>query len=387
MKLLHTADWHAGRSLHGVDRTPEVREALGEVAELAKQEAVDLVVVAGDVYDNRNPSAAAEDAVYEFFLDISRAGIPSVVIAGNHDSPQRLDAVGDLLGLAGVHVVGAFRPAGGGGAFELTLGAERVRVAALPFLSERRMLAAGDIIEKAPGEQVDHYRGVMRKLVDNLTGAMTPAHVNLLLMHTTFEGATLANSEYVFHSTNSYTVPASVVPDVVSYAALGHIHKPQGVQGLAENKARYPGSLLQLDFGEAGDGKSVVVAELAAGRPTEYRLHELSAGKKLERVVVAEDELDRRALDLASFPGWLKLVVRLQRPRPGLKERLQQTIPNLLVVEQRLPGEDAADEAPLDLSALSLADSYRDYLRSERGGAGEAELVPLFRTLEEEVGA
>ncbi|MDT3681721.1 MAG: exonuclease SbcCD subunit D C-terminal domain-containing protein [Truepera sp.] len=384
MKLLHTADWHAGRNLHGVDRTAEVRAALSEVAELAKVEAVDLVVVAGDVYDNRNPSAAAEEAVYDFFLEVSGAGIPSVVIAGNHDSPQRLDAVGSVLRLANVHVVGAYRPAGAGGAFELDLGGERVRVAALPFLSERRMIAAANLIEWGPGEQHDQYRQVMRKLVDNLTGDMDGSSVNLLLMHTTFEGATLANSEYVFHSTNAYTVPASIVPEAVSYAALGHIHKPQAVQGLAENKARYPGSLLQLDFGEAGDARSVVLAELAAGRPTEYRLHQLAAGKPLKRVVASEEELERRVLELASFDGWLKLVVRLQRPRPGLKERLQQDLPNLLLVEQQLPGEEEDDEA-FDLEALSLVDSFREYLRTERGDQGQDELVKLFEKLHDEV--
>lgn len=384
MKLLHTADWHAGRNLHGVDRTAEVRAALSEVAELAKAEAVDLVVVAGDVYDNRNPSAAAEEAVYDFFLEVSGAGIPSVVIAGNHDSPQRLDAVGSVLRLANVHVVGAYRPAGAGGAFELDLGGERVRVAALPFLSERRMIAAANLIEWGPGEQHDQYRQVMRKLVDNLTGDMDGSSVNLLLMHTTFEGATLANSEYVFHSTNAYTVPASIVPEAVSYAALGHIHKPQAVQGLAENKARYPGSLLQLDFGEAGDARSVVLAELAAGRPTEYRLHQLAAGKPLKRVVASEDELERRVLELASFDGWLKLVVRLQRPRPGLKERLQQDLPNLLLVEQQLPGEEEDEEA-FDLEALSLVDSFREYLRAERGDQGQDELVKLFEKLHDEV--
>jgi len=384
MKLLHTADWHAGRNLHGVDRTAEVREALSELAELAKAEAVDLVVVAGDVYDNRNPSAAAEEAVYDFFLEVSDAGIPSVVIAGNHDSPQRLDAVGSVLRLADVHVVGAYRPAGAGGAFELDVGGERVRVAALPFLSERRMIAAANLIEWGPGEQHDQYRHVMRKLVDNLTGDMDGGSVNLLLMHTTFEGATLANSEYVFHSTNAYTVPASIVPEAVSYAALGHIHKPQGVQGLAENKARYPGSLLQLDFGEAGDARSVVLAELGAGRPTEYRLHQLAAGKPLKRVVASEDELERRVLELAAFDGWLKLVVRLQRPRPGLKERLQQELPNLLLVEQQLPGEEE-DEEGFDLEALSLVDSFREYLRAERGAEGQDELVKLFEKLHDEV--
>lgn len=385
MKLLHTADWHAGRSLHGVDRTGEVREALREVAEIAKQEAVDLIVVAGDVYDNRNPSAAAEEAVYEFFLDVARAGIACVAIAGNHDSPQRFDAAKELLGLAGVRTVGAFRPAGQGGAFELAVGGELVRVAALPFLSERRMLAAADLVELAPGEHLDRYRTVMRKLVENLTGAMAPGGINLLLMHTTFEGATLANSEYVFHSTNSYTVPHTIVPDVVTYAALGHIHKPQGVVGLAENKARYPGSLLQLDFGEAGDDRGIVLVDLAAGRPAEVSVRELRAGRRLERIVIDEDDLERRAPELAGFDGWLKLVVRLERPRPGLKERLQRDLPNLLVVEQRLPGEADLDDEPLDLTALSLVDSYRDYLATERASSKAEELVALFTSLHDEV--
>lgn len=384
MKVLHTADWHAGRGLHGVDRTGEIREALEELAELVKVERVDLVVVAGDLYDNRNPSAAAEDAVYRFFLDVGRAGAQSVIIAGNHDSPQRLDAVASLLGLAGVHAVGAFRPAGAGGAFELNVGGERVRVAALPFLSERRMIGAADLIEGDHAAQQGSYRETMRKLVGNLTAGMDGKAVNLLLMHTTFEGASLANSEYVFHSTNSYTVPASIVPEAVTYAALGHIHKPQGVEGLAEGKARYPGSLLQLDFGEAGSERSVVIAELRAGRAPEYALKPITAGKRLKRAVVAEEELDRRALELAEFPGWLKLVVKLQRPRPGLKERLQRDLPNLLAVEQQLPGEDATDEPGFDPAALDLVAAYRDYLGEERGADGQQELVAAFAGLLEE---
>ena len=384
MKVLHTADWHAGRGLHGVDRTGEVKEALEELAELVKVEQVDLVVVAGDLYDNRNPSAAAEEAVYRFFLDVSAAGVQSVVIAGNHDSPQRLDAVGSLLGLAGVHTIGAFRPAGGGGAFDLAVRGERVRVAALPFLSERRMIGAADLVGGDQAGQQGSYRETMRKLVGNLTAGMDGTTVNLLLMHTTFEGASLANSEYVFHSTNSYTVPASIVPEEVTYAALGHIHKPQGVQGLSDAKARYPGSLLQLDFGEAGSERSVVLTELRAGRAPEYTLRPMVAGKRLKRAVVAEDELDRRAAELAEFPGWLKLVVKLERPRPGLKERLQRDLPNLLVVEQQLPGESASDEPGFDLAALDLVASFRDYLRAERGDDGQDELVGTFADLLEE---
>ena len=133
MKLLHTADWHAGRTLHGVDRTPEIREVLREIADIALSEAVDLIIVAGDVFDSKNPGADATSAVYEFFLKTGAAGVPSVVIAGNHDSPSRLDASSDLLKLTNVHLVGHPKVAGQGGVFDLEIGNETARVAALPL--------------------------------------------------------------------------------------------------------------------------------------------------------------------------------------------------------------------------------------------------------------
>lgn len=384
MRILHTADWHAGRSLHGVDRTPEVRAALEEIAEIATSERVDVIVVAGDIYDSRNPSAAAEAAVYDFFLTTGAAGIPSVVIAGNHDSPARLDAVARVLRLANVHAVGGFRPAGSGGLLTLELGDEQLKVAALPFLSERRMIDAEALMEEELGVHRDTYRDVMRKLVTNLTAPFDHRSVNLLTMHTTFEGATLANSEYAFHCTSSYTVPPTVVPDSANYVALGHIHKPQAVKGLPESKARYSGSALQLDFGEVGDAKGVLLVEAFPGKPSSVTTLPLSAGRRLHRVTLPEEELDARMDELADIDGWLKLVVKLDRPRPGLKERLQHHLPDLLVVEQQLPGESTEEIERLDPRALNLVDAYRGYL-SEREIDRQGELVELFRELHEEV--
>lgn len=384
MRILHTADWHAGRSLHGVDRTPEVRQALVELAEMAVAEQADVVVVAGDLYDSRNPSADAEDAVYDFFLRTAAAGIPAVVIAGNHDAPARLDAVARVLRLADVHAVGGFRPAGQGGLLELELATEKLKVAALPFLSERRMIDADALLEQDVGRQRDTYRGTMRKLVQNLTHGFSHDSVNVLAMHTTFEGATLANSEYAFHCTSSYTVSPAVIPDSASYVAVGHIHKPQPIEGLAENKARYSGSLLQLDFGEVGDAKGALLVEAHAGRPTRVTTLPLSSGKRLHRLVLTEDEVDAKIDDLRRLEGWLKLVVKLDVPRPGFKERLQQYLPNLLTVEQQLPGESTEQGESLDLRALSLVDAYRSYLSDVKGVERPDELVNLFAKLHEE---
>ena len=85
MRVLHTADFHAGRLLRGYDRTPEIHDALTEIAGLAKTERADAVLVSGDLFDTGNPSADAEAAVFDFFLKLRDAGIPGIVIAGNHD--------------------------------------------------------------------------------------------------------------------------------------------------------------------------------------------------------------------------------------------------------------------------------------------------------------
>jgi exonuclease SbcD len=385
MKLLHTADWHAGRTLYGVSRTPEVREVLREIAEVARLEAVDLILVAGDLFDSKYPPPDAEEAVYEFFLTTARAGIPSVVIAGNHDSPQRLDAVGRVLKLADVHVVGEAKVAGQGGVLTLNLKGEAVRIAALPFVSERRIVKVAELVEGDPGTWRDRYRQGMRTLIDNLTANFAGDAVNLLMMHTAMEGATLANSEYVFHCTEAYTVSAAMVPESVSYLALGHIHKPQAVAELAENQGRYAGSIIPLDFGERGDQKCVYLVKAQPGRPSELREVPLKGGKRLKHLKVRREEVERRLAEIKSFDGWVKLSVELAAPEPGLKERIKREHPSVLIVEQLLPERAREETYGVDHQAISLLEAYAQFYREQRGEALPEELRASFESLYREV--
>lgn len=368
MKILHTADWHAGRTLHGVDRTPEVREALREIAALAVEESVDLILVAGDLYDSKRPGPDAEEAVYEFFLTTGRAGIPSVVIAGNHDSPGRLDAVGGILKLVDVHTFGEAKVAGQGGAFALTLGEEVAQIAALPFVSERRLVRVAELLGGDPGLWRQRYAEGMRRLVANLTQSFTSDSVNLLLMHTTMHGATLANSEYQFHCSESYTLSSELFPASCNYVALGHIHKPQTIQGYPDYGGRYAGSLIQLDFGEAGDKKYVYLLEARAGEPTRLLgAHEIRAGRRLKNVRLDLDGLERRSGELADWDGWLKLRLTLERPLPGLKDRIKASLKNVLAVELELPGETEEETGGVDHEALGLTEAYAQFYDEGRG--------------------
>ena len=288
MKLLHTADWHAGRNLHGLDRTPEIREVLQEIAEIAKTEAVDLILVAGDIFDNKNPSAEAEEAVYDFFLSVKP--IPSVVIAGNHDSPQRLESIRQLLKLANVYVIGQPRIASQGGVFDLPIKNEIARIAALPFVSERRIVKVAELLQMDVGQQLERYQENMRKLMANLSTSFDDDVVNLVMMHATMDGATLSHSEYTFHSSETYALKSDILPSKANYTALGHIHKPQGIQGFSENLGCYSGSILQLDFGEA-EGKRVCIIEAEVGRPTLVKDVSLKGGKRLKRVSLEYQDL------------------------------------------------------------------------------------------------
>lgn len=381
MKILHTADWHAGRTLHGQPRTAEIREVLREIAELARTEAVDLVLVAGDLYDTHNPGAEAEAAVYEFFKTLGDTGIPSVVIAGNHDAPGRLDAASGLLGLAGVRVFGEPKVARDGGAFTLQLGNETARVAALPFVSERRIVKVQELLGGDPGAWRESYREGMRRLINNLTASFRPDAVNLLMLHTTTDGARLAHSEYEFHCTETYTLHPDLFPEACNYVALGHIHMPQRVKGLPENGGRYAGSALQLDFGEQGDTKYVYILEARAGRPTEiFKEHAIRSGKRLKRVSLAREDLDRKLSEL-EFGGWLKLSIKLERPDPGLKDRLKRDYPNLLVVEQLLPEREGATKRGLPGRSLSLTESYAQFYDDERAAPLPDDLRGAFNRL------
>ena len=385
MKLLHTADWHAGRVLHGQPRTPEIREVLREIAELARTEAVDLVLVAGDLYDTRNPGAEAESAVYEFFKTLGDARIPSVVIAGNHDAPGRLEAAAGLLGLAGVYVVGEPKVARQGGVFTLRLGGETARIAALPFVSERRIVKVHELLGSDAGAWREGYREGMRKLINNLTAPFKNDAVNLLLLHTTTEGAQLAHSEYKFHSTDAYVLAPDLFPETCNYVALGHIHMPQKVQGLPENAGRYAGSVVQLDFGEQGDTKYVYILEAKAGKPTQVlKEHALQAGKRLKRISASRDELDRKLSEL-EWDGWLKVSIKLERPDPGLKDRLKRDYPNILVVEQQLPERERPLERATDQRNLSLINAFAQFYDDERATALPEDLRCAFSELYEQL--
>ncbi len=364
VRLLHTADWHLGKVLKGVDRTPEIGEALKALLEIVRREGVDLVLVSGDLFDRPQPSAEAEALAVEFFLELKALGVPALVIAGNHDPKERLEALAPLFALVGVEVRGRplFREEGG------VVRVGGLEAALLPFVSERVL------VKKTFQEAEDRHRSyaeAMRRILGNLQSP-------LMLGHFAVEGARPGAGEFAFHLTGSYAVPASALPLAARYLALGHIHRQQQVSEAPV--AWYPGSLVQLDFGEGEEAeRGALLVELPPSGPAQVHPIRERWGKPLRTYRLALEELDGRLGELERFPGYLRLVVE-GRLSPEQKDRLFRHLPHLLAVEAAgaLPVVEAGERGP----ELSLLEAYGRYLK-ERGREEEALLERLEAVLRE----
>src|SRR5690606_22364381 len=387
MRVLHTGDWHAGKTLYGFDRTPEVRAALDESLEAALQHGVQAVLVAGDLFHTRSPSAEAEEAVYEFFKRATEAGLPVVVVAGNHDSPRRLDAIAGFMRTKGIHIVGRPKGPRDGGVVTLDVGGERMVVACLPFVSERVLLTSDELFAQEGGEGLGTYQGRVQRLMHACADHFRNDTVNVLLMHGTMDGARLSGSEYQFHSGRDYAIDPHHVPESVSYVAMGHVHMPQAVWGYPEDRARYCGSLVQLDFGEAGDEKRAYVVELKPGVPARtVAAVPLRCGRELRQERLTLAELEARQPELRRFNGHLKLVLKLDRHDPTVRERVRRDLPNARIIQVEVP-RTPVDGVVRDAAARSLRDNFEAFWREGHGGLLDEAVMSKFDELHARVEA
>lgn len=387
MKVLHTSDWHVGRTIRGRSRADEHRAVLAEIAGVAAAEAVDLVLVVGDLFDSAAPTPESEDVVYRALLDLAATGAAVVVVAGNHDNPNRLQAVAPLLELGRVVCRPSFRRADEGGVVEVESrdGSERALVAVLPFLSQRWVVKADELMAGDAFQHGQRYDERARRLVGALTAGFGPSTVNLVAAHLTAGGGRLGGGERAAHTVFEYEVGALAFPPSASYVALGHLHRRQQIGGPCP--VHYCGSPLQLDFGEEADEKAVIVVEASPGRPAVVRDVPLRSGRRLRTVAGTLDEL--RSVAGTTGDDHLRVVVR-EVPRLGLADDVRDLFPGCVDVVVERPGGDGRDEraAPPSRSGRSPAELFRAYLE-ERGEPGPAltSLTALFAELLEEAEA
>lgn len=375
MRLLHTSDWHVGKTIRGASRADEHTAVLAEIAQIAAREEVDLVIVAGDLFDSAAPSAEAESIVYRALLDLADTGAEVAVIAGNHDNPRRLRAVAPLLRLGQVHVVAEPARPDDGGVIEMrTRDGSDVRLAMLPFVSKRGIVRARHLMDRQAFEHAQDYSERLRLLIERLCQPFRNDTVNLFTTHAFVLGGQAGGGERPAHLVEEYAVTAQSFPVTIGYGALGHLHRPQSVR----HPLHYCGSPLQLDFGEAEQDKQVNVVALEPGIPAGVRAVRLASGRPLRTVTGTLEELGSASVD---DNAWLRVVV--QGPgRAGLAQTVRELLgPGVVDVRVESP-ESAARKRRLDHRSRSPQEVFDEYLKHE--SIEDTRVLDLFGELLDE---
>jgi DNA repair protein SbcD/Mre11 len=382
VKLLHTADWHVGRQLRGRSRADEHEAVLASIAETARTEAVDLVIVAGDVFDSAAPSPDAERIVYRALLDLAATGATVLVVAGNHDNERRLQAVAPLLELGRVITRASFAPADEGGVVEVRTrdGKEIALIAALPFLSQRHVVKVDDLMTADAADHSLAYADRITRLIAALTEGFRTDTVNLVAAHCMVDGGVLGGGERSAHTVFEYSVPSTAFPGTAHYVALGHLHRRQRLPGACP--IHYSGSPLQLDFGEGANEPAVLVIEAGPGRPATTTAVPVTGGRRLRT-------LRGRLADLRPLAGTTgddHLRVILQEPlRVGLADDVRDLFPNCVdVIVERTDDESGPRGNLSDRTGRTPQQLFRQYL-TERD-VDDDRLADLFDELLEAAG-
>jgi exonuclease SbcD len=373
MRILHTADWHIGKRLGLIDRRPEFEQVLDEVVEIAKDQKVDFAIVAGDLLDRAMPTFDSIQLAIDALLRLAEAAGEVVVIAGNHDSADLLAILGPLLSGRGITVVPRVaRPSDGG-----VVKVAGCNVAALPFLHQAEVV---DFMTDTE-DWFKGYADKIRLLCKALLADCDPGDISILTGHFFIDGAELGGGERAIHLGREYAATPQAIPPGVHYAALGHVHKPQGIKGAAA-PARYAGSLLQLDFSERSHQKEVVIVDAEPGRPSKVSSVKLKSGRQLIRVEDALEALQARAGEFGD--AFLDVRVQTSGPVFGLADQVRAFLPNAVMVQAVYERISAADVVAGE-AERPLHEAYAGFYSREHGVDAPAEVIEAFRFLEREV--
>lgn len=398
MKLLHTADWHLGKRLGEYSRLEEQERVLGEICEIAEREAVDAVLIAGDLFDTFNPSNEASELFYRTVHRLSAYGQRAVIaIAGNHDSPDRIEAPDPLARECGILLIGrastvvpALKTENGvellraePGFVELRLPrhAYPLRLLLTPYASEITL-------KKYLGDQNpdQELRNLLRQDWHRLADTYCDTKgVNVLMAHLYFmplHGVAPEepdDEKPILHLGGASAIFTEDVPAAMQYAALGHLHRYQTV---AQHPCPicYSSSPLAYSFSEAHQQKQVVVAEVIPGETAQVRAVPLQQGRTLHRKRFETTE--EALIWLRAHPNTFVELTLVSESylESKIKRSLYEAHDGIvsIIPEISQEGEEATETAPrIDLSK-DLRSLFTDYFQQRKGQAPNEELLALF---------
>lgn len=332
MKLLHTSDWHLGRNLYGRQRYKEFSLFLDWMIETLEDQKIDILLIAGDIFDTTTPGNRAQELYYKFLCQVASTGCSHIVItAGNHDSPTFLDAPGALLQALNIHVVGELSEERE--VLLLDVQGQKILLCPVPYLRDRdiRQVEAGETAEDksrklAQGIQ-DHYGRVVDRALEIRQSQDNPDTIPLVAMgHLFTAGGKTVDKDGVreLYVGSLAHLGEDVFPSSIDYLALGHLHVPQIVHHCEHR--RYSGSPLPMGFGEAGQDKMVIAVEFKGTERTITPL-KVPTFQSLEKVKGDLGEI-QGALELLKMGQnsiWLEIEYTGE-PMSTLRELLEELV-------------------------------------------------------------
>jgi DNA repair protein SbcD/Mre11 len=379
VKILHTSDWHVGKVLKGRDRLDEHEAVLASLIGIARDEDVDLVLIAGDLFETSVPSPKAQGLVMRALLALRDDHRQVVAIAGNHDNASLFDNVyRPALGQLGLHVLGTPKAPDAGGTLRLTTrSGQPVTVAAMPFLSQRYAVRAAELLLHEQAEHALDYARRVAAILAALTAEFTPDSVSIVMTHATFLGGRPGGGERDVQTSFEYEISPAILPASAHYAALGHLHRQQEIP--APCPAFYSGSPLAVDFGEESNEPGALVVTAAPGQRADARHVDVHGSRRLRTLRGSLDQVIEEGE--RSGDAYLRVILA-EKARAGLGDYVRQKLPNTLEVQlddahRPRPGAHGQDRP--SRAGRTPTELFGDYLNEQ--GFADPRIERMFAEL------
>lgn len=398
MKILHTADWHLGKKLQEYPRIQEQKEVLAEICELADQQGVDLVLLAGDIFDTFSPSHEAVELLYKTLRKLSKNGTrPIIAISGNHDSTQFVEAPDPLAREMGIFFYGRYdtiipalkldsgieitRSASGFVELKLPKFDFPIRVLLAPYANEvslRTYLGEKD--------RESEFRKLMaEKWTSTADSFCDSKGVNLFVGHFFFTKkgekpeAEPESERPILHVGGTQALFTENIPSQIQYAALGHLHRYHAVDQ-NPGPVVYASSPLAYSFSEADQEKKAVIVEVEPGKPASYQALSLSSGRPLYRKKF--DNLPETLLWLEENPYcFVELTFVTENAiDAATRKSIMSAHDGIVNLIPELKGAQKTVDQAMGISDLSqdMPTLFAKYYESQKGLAPNGELLEIF---------
>lgn len=381
MRIAHTSDWHIGKKLMGRDRGEEFKEVLAEIARICRDECVELLLVAGDVFDTYTPSAEAEEIFYSSVKAIAET-CAVLIISGNHDDYVRLTAAQALSEELNIYTVGnnlkaldckkrgncyPVQSEGGYAVFENSRG-ERVYINTLPYPNEARF---------KEGKSDESFADKMKRWIDFGERGKPDGMPSVFLSHIFAAGGTPGDSEREIDLGGARAVGLDLFPKC-DYCALGHLHRRQKLG----HNIYYSGAIMRFTFDEAGQEKGINVFDITAEGLQNFKIVQLSSCKKLVRLQANSVEAGIGLLNL-NEGAIAELTLNLKTPLSPSELGDLRACENLYSLKMSVDSELASGYSA-ENEGKSSSQLFSEYYSSRFGTEVPSELLELFLSLTEE---